>query len=259
MGLLYLKPGIALPVATCVVMLSVGARAPRVEARQDALPQARSIIDKHLKAIGGREALLAQTSTHSIGTVTLPGPGITGKVETFHSKPNKFLQRMSIPGVGDFEEGFDGTVAWSLSPMMGPMILEGKQLEQRRFDMDFFEELKAPDRYSSITTVEKTTFEGRPAYTIKLVKKNGEEDIEYYDAETGFRVGAKATRESPMGAIQATTAWTDYKQFGPLMQPVTMKVSMMSVQMVMTIQSYEFGRVDPSVFAVPAQIKAIVK
>ncbi|HEY7501884.1 MAG TPA: hypothetical protein VH740_25410 [Vicinamibacterales bacterium] len=259
MRLPLLKPGVALPVLACACAAIVSAAGtPGLEAKQ-ALPSARSIIDKHIKAIGGREAILAQTSMHSVGTVSLPGPDISGTLETFQGKPNKFLQRMTMPGIGPLEEGFDGTVGWSISPMTGPILLDGKQLEQRKFDVDFYEELKAPERYSAITTMEKTTFDGRAAYKIKLVKKDGDEDIEFYDADTGLKAGVTTSRETPMGTMQGTTVWTDFKQFGPLMHPATTKVTMMNVEMIMTIQSVEYGKVDPSVFTVPAQIKALIK
>ena len=84
-----------------------------------------------------------------------------------------------------------------------------------------------------MTTVEKTTFEGRPVYKVRLVKKAGDEDIEFYDAETGLKAGAISTRDSPMGPMQGTTAWSDYKKFGSLLQPATTKVSAMSTQMIM--------------------------
>jgi len=223
------------------------------------LPAARTIIDRHIKEIGGREAVLAQSSTHATGTVSLPAAGIKGTLEAYHAKPNKFIQRLSLPGIGDIEEGFDGTVGWSLSPLTGPQLLDGKQLEQRKFDADFYEDLKPADRYASITTVEKTTFEERPVYKLKLVKKNGDEDIEFYDAETGLKAGTVTTRDSPMGPMQGTTAFSDYKKFGSLLQPATTKVTAMSAQLVLVVTNVEYGKVEPSVFAVPAQIKALIK
>lgn len=227
--------------------------------KAEALPTAREIIDRHIKEIGGREAILAQTSTHAIGTVSIPAAGLTGKLEAFHAKPNKFLQRITLPAIGDIEEGFDGTVGWSITALTGPILIDGKQLEQRRFEADFYEELKAPERYQSMTTVEKTTFEGRPVYRIRLVQKNDDEETEFYDVETGLKVGAMATRESPMGPMLGTTIFSDYQKFGPLRQPATMKLNVMSQQMVMTIVKLEYGTVDPAVFAVPPQIKALIK
>jgi hypothetical protein len=253
-----LRPGLALPLAAIFAIAPLAARSP-VSQAAPALPSARTIIDRHVKEIGGRDAVLAQTSTHATGTVSLPAAGLTGKLEAFHAKPNKFLQRMTLPGIGEIEEGFDGTVAWSISPLTGPTLLDGRQLEQRKFDADFFEDLKSSERYASMTTVEKTTFEGRPVFKIQLVKKGGGEDIEFYDTETGLKAGAITTRDSPMGPMQGTTAWSDYKKFGLLLQPVTTKVSVMSTEMIMAITGVEYGKVDPSVFALPAPIKALVK
>lgn len=253
-----LRPGLALPLALVFAIAPLAARAPLSQASA-ALPSARSIIDRHVKEIGGREAVLALTSTHASGTVSLPAAGLTGKLEAFHAKPNKFLQRMTLPGIGEIEEGFDGTVGWSISPLTGPTLLDGRQLEQRKFDADFYEDLKSTDRYDSMTTVEKTMFDGRTVYKIQLVRKGGGEDIEFYDTTTGLKAGAITTRDSPMGPMQGTTSWSDYKKFGGLLQPVTTKVSVMSTEMVMAITAVEYGKVDPAVFAVPAQIKALVK
>jgi hypothetical protein len=249
--------GVALPLLGLLVV-GASAQSPKPPGLKP-LPEARQIIDRHIKEVGGREAILAQSSTHAIGTVSMPAAGLTGKLEAFHAKPNKFLQRMTLPGIGDVEEGFDGAVGWSISALTGPILLDGKQLEQRRFDADFFEELKSPDRYASITTVEQTTFEGRPVYKIRLLKKTGEEDLEFYDVETGLKSGAMSTRESPMGPMQGTTSYADYQKFGPLRQPTTMKISMMNTQMVMSILKLEYGTVDPAVFALPPQIKALIK
>ena len=252
-----LRPGLALPLAAFIAIAPLAAREAGNQA--NSLPSARSLIDRHIKEVGGREAILAQTSSHATGTVSIPAAGLSGKLDSYHAKPNKFLQRMSLPGIGDVEEGFDGTVGWSLSPLTGPTVLEGKLLEERKFDADFYEDLKSGERYESMTTLEKTTFEGRPVYKVRLVKKSGGEDIEFYDAETGLKAGAISTRDSQMGPIQSTMSWSDYKKFGKLLHPATTKVSAVNTQMIMVITSVEYGTVDPSVFAIPAQIKALIK
>jgi hypothetical protein len=253
-----LRPGLALPLAALFAIAPLAAGAPPSQASAE-LPAARTIVDRHIKEIGGREAILAQASTHARGTITLPMAGLTGTLEAFHAKPNKFLQRMTLPGIGDVEEGFDGTVGWSISPMTGPRLLEGTQLEKRRFEADFYEDLKTEGRYSAMTTIEKTTFQGSPAYKIRLLKKGGEEDFEFYDTETGLKIGSIATHDSPMGSMQGTTAWSDYKRFGILLQPATAKVSVMNTEMIMAITSVEYGNVDPSVFALPTKIRALLK
>jgi hypothetical protein len=264
---LCFRQAFALPVVTflglCAAALAIvpaAAQAPKTAApSRAALPSAREIIDRHIREVGGRDAILAHTSTHIVGTASMPAAGLSGKLEIFHARPNKFLQRVSFSGIGEIEEGFDGKVGWTTSALTGPILFEGKQLEERAFDAEFYDELKTPERYTSITTIEKTMFEERPVYKLRLVKKTGGEDIEFYDVETGLKAGGVATRESPMGAMQGTTSYTDYKKFGVLRQPSTLKMTTLNVQMVMSIAAIEYDRVDHAIFTPPAQIKALIK
>jgi hypothetical protein len=237
--------------------------APRPASQQtgaDAvLPAPRIIIDRHIVAVGGRAAIQARTSTHATGTVSIPSAGMTGSVDVFAAKPDKSLLRITLAGIGALEEGYDGKIGWSLSPMTGPTLTQGKELEQKRFDSDFLSELHTDTRYESMTTLEKTDFEGRPCYKLRLVRRGGGEDIEFYDVETGLKAGTITTRESPMGSITGTSIETDYKKFGPLLQPTTIKQTVMGIQQVITLTSFEYDKVDPAIFDAPAQIKALVK
>lgn len=224
------------------------------------LPSARSILDRHLKAIGGREAVLSHSSSHATGTISVPAAGITGTLEVFAAaKPSRAMVKITLGGVGEVMEGFDGVNAWSMSPMTGAMVLQGKQLEDKKFDSEFYGELHETSRYLSIRTVEKTAFEGRPCYKVSLVRPTGVEDIEFYDAETGLKAGSINTRETPMGSITTTSVETDYRKFGNLLQATTLKQSAMGIQQVFTLSSVEFDKVEPKVFEPPPQIKALIK
>lgn len=234
--------------------------APAPEAAKSAeLPSARSIIDRHVRTIGGRKAILSHTSLHATGTMTVAGSGITGVLHVYGAKPNKSLVKIGLGGIGELVEGFDGTTGWTLNPVTGPMLAQGKELEEKKFDADFYSDLHESGRYVSMKTVEKTTFEGRPCYKLSLVRKNGDEDFDYYDVETGLKAGATGTRESPMGPLSVTQTHSDYKKFGDLLVPTTMKQTAMGVQQVLTITMVEFDNVPPSMFEPPAQIKALLK
>lgn len=257
--------GVALAAAVTVMSaLPAGAQttapaAPAAQAPAAELPSARSIIDRHIAAIGGKDALTKNVSTYLKGTISMPANGISGPFEVYAAKPDKNLTKITLGGIGEILEGFDGTVAWTISPMTGPMLAQGKELEQKRFDAHFLAELRDPSRYASITTVEQTTFDGRPAYKVSLKRNGGGEDIEYYDVKTGLKSGGEVTRDSPMGTVTATQIHTDYKQFGHLLQPSTIKQSMMGVEQIISVNSIEYDKVDPAVFELPAPIKALVK
>src|SRR5687768_849038 len=215
-----------------------GAQAPVPKspaARPAQLPSARSILDKHLAAIGGRQAVLSHKSAHATGTLSMPAAGVTGAVDIYGAHPNRTLLKVSLGGVGEVLEGFDGTHGWSISPMTGPMLLEGKQLEEKRFDSEFHSELRSNARYQSLTTLEQVDFEGRRCYKLRLVRKTGGEDIEFYDAATGLKAGSITTRETQMGTVTSTTVETDYKKFGNLLQPTMVKSQVGGLQQVITI------------------------
>jgi hypothetical protein len=229
------------------------------KADQANLPSARSIVDRHITAVGGKAAILAHSSSRATGTFTVASAGMTGAIEVFAAKPDKSMVKISIPGVGEVVEAYDGKNGWTMSAMTGPMLLEGKQLEEKRFDTDFFGELHDSSRYESMTTVERTDFDGRPCYKVRLVRKGGGEDFEFYDVDTGLKAGRIATRETPMGTVTGTSTEGDYKKFGNLLQPTTVKNTMMGVQQLITITTIEYDNVSPSVFEPPAQIQALIK
>jgi hypothetical protein len=232
--------------------------APAADA-QRALPPAREIIARHVKAIGGRAAILSHSSTRATGTVSVPSSGITGSLEMIAAKPNRSLVRFTLPGVGEMQEGFDGKVGWSMSSLMGPSLIEGKQLEERKLDSDFYSDLRESDQYESITTVERTTFEGRPCYKLRLVRKGGGEDYEFYDVQTGLRAGRTSTREMPMGTVTSTMVESDYRKFGNLLIASQVKQTAMGTLMVLNLHSVEYDKVDAKAFEPPPAIKALLK
>jgi hypothetical protein len=223
------------------------------------LPPARSILDRHVSAIGGKEAVLSHSSTVARGTLSMRSAGLTGTLEIYGAKPNKSLLKVSISGVGDVTEGFDGTYGWTESPMTGPMLLEGKQLEEKRFDSEFHGEIRSEDRYASMTTLERTTFEGRECYKVRLVRKTGGEDIEFYDVATGLKAGSITTRESQMGTVTGTQVTGEYRKFGNLLHPTVVKSQMAGIEQTITITAVEYDAVPPSMFEAPAAIKALIK
>ena len=254
--------------AISVIVLTAFAAAP-VQSTQtapaqtagaaQALPAPKELIARHVKAVGGREAVFAYSSRRAAGTMSIPASGMEGSLELYMAKPNKSLMRITLPGVGSMEEGFDGTHGWSINPVTGPSLLQGKQLEDRREESEFGAELTLEKNYTDMKTVERADFDGRPCYKVVATRKAGGEDTIYFDAATGLRAGSVGTRETPMGPITATTVETEYKQFGKVMYPTRLKISTMGIEQVMTLTSIEHDTVDPSVFAIPAPIKALIK
>jgi hypothetical protein len=252
---------LAVPVAALAQTPAAAPPAKAAAAKPDApLPAAREIIDRFVRTIGGRSAVLAHKSMHVTGKYEVPASGLSGDLEIFTAAaPNRAYQRVTIPGVGEVLQGFDGERGWSINPMTGPMLQQGKELEQAKLDSDFYSELRDPKNYKSITTVERTTFEGRPCYKVSLVRTDGVEDFDFYDQESGLRIGTMQTRETPMGTITSTNVEGDYKKFGDLMQATSLTVKAMGVEQKISVATVEYDAVPPAAFEPPASIKALIK
>ncbi|MCA1563517.1 MAG: hypothetical protein LC804_25780 [Acidobacteria bacterium] len=228
-------------------------------APEAALPSPREVIDRSIKALGGRGALLKHQSRRAVGTFEIPAQGLRGTLELLAARPNLMALKVLLPGIGEVLTGYDGTVGWTVNPMTGPMLLEGKQLEQLRADSEFDAQLHDPTRYRSMETMALAEFEGKPAYGLRLVRHTGEADLEYFDALTGLPLGSVVTRESPMGPMKAVNVVSDYRSFGGVLVATRAIQKIMGAEQVISITAVEHDTVPPASFSPPAHIKALVK
>lgn len=236
------------------------AQAPAKTETASVLPDAREIINRHVKEVGGREAILAHRSMHATGTLSVPASGISGPMEIFGAaNPDRVLVKTTVAGIGDIMEGFDGSHGWSVSPMTGPMLKVGKELTQTKLDADFYSELRDPAKYPTVKTLEKTTFDGRPCYKISVKRIDGIEDFDFYDVATGLRAGSINTRETVTGTLTMTSIEGGYKRFGKLTQATTVTQQVMGVEQKITLATVEYDAVPASAFEPPAAIKALIK
>jgi hypothetical protein len=250
---------VALLAALLSAPLTAQAPAPKPPAQAAAeLPDARSIVDRHIKAVGGRQAILAHKSMHANGTLSIASSGMSGPVEIYGAAPDSSMVKTSVPGIGEIVDAYDGTHAWSINPMTGPMLKTGKELEQTKLDADFYIELRDPKKYT-LKTIEKATFDSRDCYKVSVKRIDGSEDFDFYDVETGLRAGSINTRDTQMGVVTVSNVESGYKKFGTLIQATVLTQKIMGIEQKITLETVEYDKVEPSIFEPPAAIKALIK
>jgi hypothetical protein len=250
----------SLKVATVAALLFtfLSGPAPAKPPAAGALPDARAIVDRHVKAVGGRAAILAHKSMAATGTLSVASSGMGGPVQMYGAAPDRVLVRASIPGIGEITDAYNGTHAWSINPMTGPSLKIGKELEQTRLDADFYSELRDPKKYT-LTTIEQTVFDGRACYKVRVKRTDGSEDFDFYDVATGLRAGSIHTRETQMGTMTVTNTESEYKKFGALSHATVFVQKVMGIEQRITLESVEYDKVDQAVFEPPPVIKALIK
>ena len=185
---------------------------------------ADDIVEKHLAAVGGREALGKLTSRHSTGTLTLStgGAEIPGTVEIFAKAPNKVRVAMKLDvsamGGGEMtiEQRFDGTAGYSLNSMQGDTEITGNQLENLRNSAFPSPLLKYKEAGMKLELLPREQVGGREAIVVRLTPKTGSASRIYFDPETYLVTRSVAMIDSPQGGgqIEQTTEISDYRTVG---------------------------------------------
>ena len=242
-------------ISAALVVLSSG----RPVVAQDALPSARAIVDRYVAAMGGEAAFAKVTSIHAVGTVRIPQQGISGTADVQTARPNKALLVIEVGGIGHIETGFDGKVGWNIDPQSGPKLATGDELAEMGETNWFDAPLRKTDHIREMTTVEKTAFDGHPAYKIRVVYPSGREEFAYFDVDSGLDLGHEGKRATPMGSLPSTEIFRDYKTFGDVKQATTIVARVLGLEQVVHIDTCVYNTVPPTAFDLPPAIKALVK
>lgn len=239
------------------LVLAGAATLAAAPARAQELPAARQIVDAYVNAIGGMQAITNAQNRHMVGEMSMPAAGMTMTMEMWQSRPNKSLMVLSIPGMGELKNGYDGATAWSVNPMQGPRILDGAELEQTVRQSDFDANLRFDHLFPTMETVERAEMAGRPCYRVRMVAANGDESFGCFDTETKLLLGMTSRMESEMGVVESTTLFSDYRDFGGVKLPTRTTVSVMGQEMVMTVKEMDTNAIPADRFALPAEIQAL--
>lgn len=208
--------------------------------------------------MGGAEILARRKSKYSKGTFEMIAQGLKGTMDLYSARPSRQLVRIDLPGVGLVETAFDGVVGWSIDPSLGPRLMKDTELDRAKLLAEFDSELHRAEQYETLETLERTTFEGKDCYKVRVKSKSGLEWTEFYDTRTGLFAGMIGDQSSPMGSVTVTSVVDEYKAFEGILLPVV-RVQRMTggFEIRMTIVAVEFDKVDDKVFEMPAAIKTL--
>jgi hypothetical protein len=244
---------------TLVAVVTVGSQIGEGRgADPEPLPTASDLVVRHLAAVGGRDAVLAPASSRRTARFEVPAAGVTGTIELLSMKPNLAASVLSMAGIGEFRSGFDGEVGWSIDPVMGARLHEGRELLATRDLADTRAAVRDPNLFDSMVTVELTEFGEVACYRVELVWRSGRQSSDCYCVETGLLVATVSTHETPMGSVEVVELYSDYQRFGDAMFPTRAVSRMMGQEQIVTLERVEFDTVDGAAFALPPEIRTLV-
>jgi hypothetical protein len=232
-------------------------------AADSSLPNAKEIVERYDKALGGRDAIMRHKSVTMRGTTDVQAPSGTATLSFvfYDAAPYRRLEKVTLPnGAGDVLNGFDGESAWSLDPRSGPAVYSGNERESMKRDADFYYPLNELSWFKSMQTSGIENFEGRPCYRLNGVNNWDKKNDHFYDRETSLLAGYEF--ESELGLTHEV--FSDYKKFDGVLVPTkqTVKVKPKSsdwaVYQTLHFDSITFNDVDPAVFIPPQSVRDLI-
>jgi hypothetical protein len=231
---------------------------PAAEPAAAELPTARSLIDAHVVAIGGREAALANSEGSIKSTMEIVEASMKGDL-VLYSRGNDRLLNMTLPAMGETKMGSIGDVFWSIDAMNGPRVLEGKERQQMAEQFDPLYAMRDASLIEMAATTALSDSEGRACYRVEIKWKSGNNTADCYSTENGLLLSTESSATTPMGELKQVSHFSEYTAYGKSKAPKVTKSKLAGMTQLVRIESYEDSPQDPKLFVLPAAIEALVK
>jgi carboxyl-terminal processing protease len=187
-------------------------------------PEAEQIIERHLQAVGGREAVERLKSRLSVGVSRLPLQGITGKVTIYEEAPDKRSMEVNIPNMGVMKFVYDGKRGWMQHPLMGFAEIEEPMLSVLRREYNFYRMTRYRELFARMDYKGMRETEQGRVNVIELTSPGGYREELHFDVASGLLVYGSGTQ---LG---------DYRQVGEVKVPFLQKVSIAGLDVVMQFE-----------------------
>jgi hypothetical protein len=211
------------------------------------------ILAEHFNAVG-QEKLLATN------TIMMKGKIIQQSFEipftSYQKRPMNFRSEAEFQGM-KILSGFDGTMGWSINPMMGssdPQPMTEEQIDRMKIQADYdglFYNYKEKGYTIELLSNEKV--DDIDTYVLKLTRPNGDIVTSYIDAENYVLLKSKSKMKIQGVDTETEVIFSNYKYVNEILNPFSMETKMngqTAMQMTFDEIIYDADMPD-SMFAMP--------
>lgn len=202
------------------------------------LPDAESLFERYVEAVGGRQALENHRNRVLHGIYRIVESGDTQILTLYAARGDKLRAELDAPALGTTIRATNGESAWGTNTTGTAFMLSPAEAADLRDSAVFLGEADYESRYKSYRTAGTNDFDGRTAYRVEFVTKDGLEGSVYFDAETGLMVG-RQLKSAPTAGEGTLVLVRDYKEFEGVKLP--------------TLQQQRFG--DNQAYAVEIEFR----
>ena len=223
---------------------------------------ADEVIEKHVAALGGREALGKLESRVATGTVSvsIQGIDVVGPIESYVKAPNKTRTyfRLDLTQFGAAEmavdQRCDGKTAFVSDSLRGDREITGGQLQAMLNATFPTPLLKYKDAGAKVELVGKEKIGTRDVYVLRYTPKAGSATLQSIDAETYLlvRTATKVDVPEAGGALEQTHDLSDYREVDGVKVAFTVRIVNPLQSLTITMAKVEHNKpIDEAMFSRP--------
>lgn len=179
---------------------------------------ADEVIAKSFEALGGADKWRAIKTTKSEAKMAMMGFEFAGVI--YGAEPNKMRVEVDVMGQ-KVVQAYDGTTAWWINPLqMGPdpQVMPDEMAESMKNQEFQSALLDYKEKGHSVTLEGEETIEGAACYKLKLTKKDGTEELHFFDKESYAPIMMRTAIKTGPSAGQFTEVFmSDYQEVNGLM------------------------------------------
>lgn len=236
-----------------ILTLTFAAAAQKTEPERSVkLPAVKEVLDKYIKALGGREAIEKAKTRTAKGTVELVPMNLKGTFESYAAPEAKSFSKLTIAGVGDLLEGTDGKTSWAINPIQGSRERTGAELAQSKLINDFYRDIRLEKLFPKIEVKGTEKVGGKETYVVTATAEGVPPETWYFDTDSGLMLRSDATIIAPEGPQPVTVFYEDHRAVDGIMIPFRIRTQTSSYTIVMSYTEVKHGAaIDDAKFARP--------
>lgn len=216
------------------------------------MPSVQQILANYMQAVGGKKAGEKIKSRMSKGTIELAPMGVKGTFENYAAAPNKSASKLTLAGIGEFYEGFDGTTAWAINPVQGSRDKQGEELAQAKLTSDFYREANLAKLFSKMELKGIEKVGADDAYVVVAMPDNLPAETFYFDTKSGLLVRQDTTSITPEGKMPGKTFFEDYREIDGIKVPFKTRSILPQAEIITTFTEIKNNvAIEDSKFAKP--------
>ena len=183
-------------------------------------PDLDEILNRHLKALGGRDAISRIGATAAYSTIDYQG--VRGKMIIMAVPPSKYFASYTL-GAAGFRMGYDGVVGWMTDANGISRRQYAEELKPMIDDVYFQNYAYAIPGLLPGKTVRRddTLIAGRRYFCMALFPAGGDSLLIYINDVTGLI----DYRVENVGGLRAVTTYTDYRPVAGVMTPFSIDLT----------------------------------